>query len=128
MILMRNHFNGGSVIVVEDTSNDKIKSCKENEIIRIDEILPINEAEDDELNESSYLAESDVIDKKYCNNGTTWVRTSSGRNEKVSYMILDTFSSLLSRRIEIFDVCCIRNETYIVFFQYRCDMSFGSQY
>ena len=99
MILMRNHFNGGSVIVVEDTSNDKMKSCKEHEIIRIDEILPINDSEDEELNERSYLSESGVIDKKHCNNSTTWVRTISGRNKKVSNMVLDTFSSLLSQII-----------------------------
>ena len=111
MISMRNHFNGGSVIVVADTSNDKMKSCKEGEIIRIDEILFINESEDDELNESSYIAESGFIDKKYCKNGTTWVGTISGQNEKVSNMVLDTFSSLL-QRIEIFDICSIRNETY----------------
>lgn len=55
MISMRNHFNGGSVIVVEDASNDKMKSCKEHEIIRIDEILFINESEDDELNESQFI-------------------------------------------------------------------------
>ena len=95
MILMRNHLNGGSVIIVEDTSNDKMKSCKEHEIIRIDEILPINESEDDELNESSYIVENGVIDKKYFNNATTWVRTIRGQNKKVSNVVLDTFSSLL---------------------------------
>ena len=121
MISMRNHFNGGSVIVVEDTSNDKMKSCKEHEIIRIDEILFINESEDDELNESSYIAESGFIDKKYCKNGTTWVGTISGQNEKVSNMVLDTFSSLISQIIfivqpmEIFDFCSRRNEKYTVF-------------
>ena len=94
---MRNHLNGGSVIIVEDTSNDKMKSFKEHEIIRIDEILPINESEDDELNESSYIAENGVIDKKYFNNATTWVRTIRGQNKKVSNVVLDTFSSLLLR-------------------------------
>ena len=114
MILMRNHLNGGSVIIVEDTSNSKMKSCKEHEIIRIDEILPINESEDDEPNESSYIDENGVIDKKYFNNATTWVRTIRGQNKKVSNMVLDTFSSL--QRIEIFDICYIRNETCRVFF------------
>ena len=95
MISMRNHFNGGSVMVLEDTSNDKMKSSKEHEIIRIDEILPINESEDDEPNESSYIDENGVIDKKYFNNATTWVRTIRDQNKKVSNMVLDTFSSLL---------------------------------
>ena len=94
---MRNHLNGGSVIIVEDTSNDKMKSCKEHEIIRIDEILPINESEDDELNESSYIVENGVIDEKYCNIDSTWMRTISAHNIKVSDMVLDTFSFLLSQ-------------------------------
>ena len=106
---MRNHFNGGSVIVVEDTSNDKMKSCKEHEIIRIDEILPINESEDDELNDSSYVAENGVIDKKYCNIGSPWIRTISGQNKKVSYMVLDTFSFLLSQFIVQFYLTTNRN-------------------
>ena len=105
MILMRNHFNGGSVIVVEDTSNDTMKYCKEHEIIRIDEILPIDESEDDEP-KSSYMAENGVIDKKYFNNASTWVRTIRGQNKMVSYIVLDTFSSLplqIIERIEILD-------------------------
>ena len=104
MISMRNHFNGGSVIVVEDTSNDKMKSCKEPEIIRIDEILFINESEDDELNESSYIAECGVIyvDKKYCKNSKTCVGTISDQNKKVSNMVLARYLQLPKiQRIEI---------------------------